>query len=58
MDNKFIEITIDIVLILVVVTKVIHLHYECKAIKALIESAKTSKQRLDMVEEELQKLNV
>lgn len=56
MENKFIEIIFDIVLIIVVVTKVIHLHYECKAIKALNESAKTSKQRLDVVEEELRNL--
>lgn len=52
----FIEITVDIILIIVVVTKIIHLHYECKAIKALIESAKTSNHRLDTIEKELQKL--
>ena len=53
MEVKMIEISDEIVLGIVLLFKIIHLHFEHKTIKALIESAKTSNQRLDSVEKEL-----
>jgi hypothetical protein len=53
MEIKLFEHSLEIVLILVTVSKIIHLHFESKTIKALVESAKTSNQRLDNVEKKL-----
>lgn len=56
MEIKLFEQSFEIVLILVTLSKIIHLHYESKTIKALVESAKTSNQRLENVEKEIRKL--
>jgi hypothetical protein len=47
------ELSIDILLSVVLMLKIIHLHFEHKTIKALTESAKTSNQRLDSLEKKL-----
>jgi hypothetical protein len=57
MEIKLFEHSLEIVLILVTFSKIIHLHFEHKIIKALVESAKTSNQRLEVIEKKLRKLN-
>ncbi len=57
MEIKLFEHSLEIVLILVTFSKIIHLHFECKTIKALVESAKTSNQRLEAVEKKLRNKN-
>lgn len=56
MELEFIKMSFEIVLIIVLFLKIIHLHFEHKTLKALVESAKTSNQRLEIVEKEIRKL--
>ena len=49
------EIPLEAMLSIALLLKIVHLHYEHKTIKALIESAKTSNQRLDFLEKNLLK---
>jgi hypothetical protein len=57
MEIKLFEHSFEVVLILVTFSKIIHLHFEYKTIKALVESAKTSNQRLEVIEKKLRNKN-
>lgn len=57
MKTEIIEFSLEIAFGIFLLVKIVHLYFECKTIKALIESAKTSNQRLDSVEKELREKN-
>jgi len=48
-----VEVFFEAIFAIVILSKIVHMHFEHKTIKALIESAKTSNQRLDLLEKKL-----